>query len=179
MEATAGQLLGLEIPLKRERPLESLIATRNVMRIEVIHNGDRRKAILLLPGESPTAEEVLSAACNRFRLKPKKFRLFYRGSQLQSGSHSLQDGSSAWLVGEHDLYKGPLPEAYDDADKAKASVTILDGSDVWIDPEAIEQVGHGANTSYWHAWPGNGTNRIPQLLVANQVQTKDLHTEAF
>ena len=116
------------------------------MRIEVIHNGDRRKAILLLPGDSPTAEEVLSAACNRFRLKPRKFRLFYRGVQLQSGSHSLQDGSSAWLVGENDTYHGPSPEAHDDADGAKASVSILDGSDVWIDPEAVEQVGHA-----WHA----------------------------
>lgn len=120
-------------------PFRSIANKNNAMRIEVVHNGDRRKAILTFDA-NPSAEDVLVAACNRFRLKPRKFRLFYRGVQLQSGSHGLQDGSSAWIVGETDSYSGPTAEAHDDVDGAKACVTILDGSDVWIDPEAVEQV---------------------------------------
>lgn len=136
------------------------------MRIEIVHNGDRRKAVVILPMEAPSTEDVLKAACNKLRLKARQFQLYCRGVQLQQGDRSsLQDGCTVWVVGENDRYAGPSPEALGAADDARAKVSILDGSDVWIDPEAVEQVSQGdevgvrgvhGTTIRWEgvAWPG-------------------------
>ena len=108
------------------------------MRIEVIHNSDRRIAVLVLEGET-SAKTILTAACNKLRLKAKKCRLFRHGIQLQP-EFILHDGCTVWLVGEKDTYSGRTSEACQSLEAAKSSVNILDGAEVWIDPKAVEQV---------------------------------------
>ena len=107
------------------------------MRIEIVHNGDRRKAIVVLPETS--ADKVLAAACNKMKLKARHFRLFLHGLELRSDSQ-LRADSTVWLVGINDAYLGPSADACQAADDVKDRVSILDGSDVWIDPEAVDQV---------------------------------------
>ena len=107
------------------------------MRIEIVHNGDRRKAIVVLPETS--ADKVLAAACNKMKLKARHFRLFLHGLELRSDGQ-LRADSTVWLVGINDAYLGPSADACQAADDVKDRVSILDGSDVWIDPEAVDQV---------------------------------------
>ena len=66
------------------------------MRIEIVHNGDRRKAIVVLPETS--AHSVLTAACNKMKLKARNFRLFLHGLELGSDCQ-LRDDSTIWLAG--------------------------------------------------------------------------------
>jgi hypothetical protein len=109
-----------------------------MIRLEVIHNSDRRSAILTLQS-LPSARDVLQAACNKFRLNARKCRLFDRGVELQATS--LVHGNSVWLLNQSEAYQGPSSDQFDVDNDLKDRVAILDGSDVWVDPEAIEQVG--------------------------------------
>jgi release factor H-coupled RctB family protein len=56
------------------------------------------------------------------------------------GDYELEDGDTLWLLNGQEEYQGPTADHYTAEDAAEARVTVLDGTDVWVDPEAIEQV---------------------------------------
>lgn len=110
------------------------------MRLEVVNNRDRRAVALVFPGSPVLAAEVLSAACNKFRLQPKRCRLFRMGRELQLAADTLSQGASVWVVHGEEPYSGPSDSQAQAAACCSECVSVLDGADVWIDPEAVKQV---------------------------------------
>ncbi|GAX73186.1 hypothetical protein CEUSTIGMA_g639.t1 [Chlamydomonas eustigma] len=109
----AEELDLLEVPTSPRGPGNLEAKLSEIMpRVEVIHNGDRRVAVV----SELRAEDAIRAACNKFRLNHKNFDIYFYGVVKQSDD-LLEDCSSVW-----------------------SRVEILDGQDVWIDPEAVDQV---------------------------------------
>jgi release factor H-coupled RctB family protein len=116
------------------------------MYIEVTRNCNRSVALVKLEATA-RAQDALTAACNKFRTKVSKSKLFHEGVQLDP-LHQISDGSRLWLVGEAEVYQGPSSEQANMEREIQKRVTILDGADVWIDPEAVEQVHNTIRTSF-------------------------------
>ena len=114
------------------------------MYVEVTRNSNRAVVLVKLK-EQALAKDALVAACNKFRTTPSKNKLYRDGLPI----HPLDivpDGSRLWLLAESEVYQGPSAEQVLMEDVEKR-VTILDGADVWIDPEAVDQIRNTVRTS--------------------------------
>ena len=108
------------------------------MYVEITRNSNRSVSLVKLEGQV-LAKDALAAACNKFRLKPAKCNLFHKGVALLP-EDIIPDGAHLWLVGEAEIYQGPSAEQALLESDIQDRITILDGADVWIDPEAVDQV---------------------------------------
>jgi release factor H-coupled RctB family protein len=115
------------------------------MYAEITRNCNRSVTLVKLEGQV-LAKDALVAACNKFRTKPSKCNLFRDGLPLLPDD-IVPDGARLWLVGEAEVYQGPSAELALLESDIQNRITILDGADVWIDPEAVDQVHNTVRTS--------------------------------